>query len=76
MLRDKSYSWGWSLLHSSSPSTGSLRVGFMPLGNETKGCSSGTSSPLWSLDRAKVISSNKLENVKKIQMVCFKTDFF
>lgn len=27
-------------------------------------------------DRGEVILSNKLENVKKIQMVCFKTDFF
>lgn len=26
MFRDKSYSWGWSLFHSSSPSTRSLRV--------------------------------------------------
>lgn len=44
--------------------------GFHAAGNnETKGCSSGTSSPLWSLDRAEVISSNKLENVKKIQMM-------
>lgn len=31
MLRGKSCPWGWSLLHSSSPSTGSLRVGFMLL---------------------------------------------
>lgn len=31
MFREKSCSWGWNLLHPSSLSTGSLRVGFMLL---------------------------------------------
>lgn len=51
--------------------------GFHAAGNhETKGCSSGTSSPLQSLDRAEVILSNKLENIKKNSNVGFKTGFF
>lgn len=68
MLRYKSYSWGWSLLHSSSPSTGSLRVGFMLLATmRQKAAALGHPHPSGAWTEP-VISSNKLENVKKIQM--------
>lgn len=67
-VQNKSCPWGWSLLHPSSPSTGSLRVVsccWQPRDKRQKLWDSLTPSEL-------VISSNKLENVKKIQMYVSK----